>query len=68
MRWTGRLDSNSGSPVVTMGNLAQRRNLHMMGADLRTDRCDHCRKEHTLDFGVAMWKLMSDANKSKAGE
>ena len=35
----------------------------MMGDDRRTYRCDHCRKEHILDFGTALWKLMSDANK-----
>jgi transposase-like protein len=35
----------------------------MMGDDLRTYRCDRCRKEHTIDFGIAMWKWMSDANK-----
>jgi transposase-like protein len=37
----------------------------MSGEDLRTYRCDHCGKEHTLNFGTAMWKLMSDANKSE---
>lgn len=36
----------------------------MMGDDLRTYRCPRCRKEHTIDFGTAMWKAMSDANKS----
>ena len=35
----------------------------MMGDDLRTYRCDRCQKEHTVDFGTAMWKLMSDAGK-----
>lgn len=34
----------------------------MMGDDRRTYRCDRCRKEHIIDFGTAMWKLMSDAN------
>lgn len=37
----------------------------MSGRDLRTYRCDHCRKEHDVDLGVAMWKLMSDANESE---
>lgn len=37
----------------------------MMGDDLRTYRCNCCRKEHIIDFGTAMWKLMSDANKSE---
>lgn len=34
----------------------------MMGDDRRTCRCDSCRKERIIDFGPAMWKLMSDAN------
>jgi predicted RNA-binding Zn-ribbon protein involved in translation (DUF1610 family) len=37
----------------------------MTGDDLRTYRCNHCGKEHIRDFGTAMWKLMSDANKSE---
>jgi len=36
----------------------------MSGNDLRTFRCKRCGKEHDLDFGVALWKVMSDANKS----
>lgn len=39
----------------------------MMGDDRRTYRCDHCQKEHILDFGTAVWKLMSDANKTEPG-
>ena len=35
----------------------------MMGDDLRTYRCARCGTEHILDFGTAMWKLLSDANK-----
>jgi hypothetical protein len=38
----------------------------MGGEDLRTYACDRCQQEHTLYFGVAMWKLMSDANKPDA--
>ena len=38
----------------------------MSGDDMRTYRCDRCQEEHIVDFGTAMWKLMSDANKSKA--
>jgi transposase-like protein len=37
----------------------------MSGDDMRTYRCDRCQKEHIVDFGTAMWKLMSDANKSE---
>jgi len=36
----------------------------MLGRDQRTYRCDHCGEEHEVDFGIALWKLMSDANKS----
>jgi transposase-like protein len=36
----------------------------MGGEDLRTYRCDPCQEEFTLNFGTAMWKLMSDANKT----
>lgn len=39
----------------------------MMGDDLRTYRCKHCQKEHIVTFGTALWKLMSDANKSENG-
>jgi transposase-like protein len=38
--------------------------MTMSGRDLRTYRCKHCRKEYDMDFGTALWKLMSDANKS----
>ena len=37
----------------------------MTGDDMRTYRCQHCQKEHIVNFGTAMWKLMSDANKSE---
>lgn len=40
----------------------------MMGDDRRTYRCDHCQKEHILDFGTALWKLMADANKTNTGK
>ena len=35
----------------------------MSGEDLRTYRCDPCDKEHDINRGTALWKLMSDANK-----
>jgi transposase-like protein len=34
----------------------------MMGDDRRTYRCPHCQEDHILDFGTALWKLMSEAN------
>jgi transposase-like protein len=33
----------------------------MTGDDLRIYRCKCCRQEHTVNFGTAMWKIMSDA-------
>jgi transposase-like protein len=40
----------------------------MSGDDLRTYRCPDCRKEHTIDFGTAMWKAMSDVNNESIAE
>jgi hypothetical protein len=37
----------------------------MSGRDMRTYRCDHCQEEHDVDYGIALWKVMSDANKSE---
>lgn len=36
----------------------------MLGDDLRTYRCKRCQRQHTIDFGTAMWKIMADANRS----
>jgi hypothetical protein len=36
----------------------------MSGADMRTYRCDRCREEHIVDFGIALRKRMSDARRS----
>jgi hypothetical protein len=36
----------------------------MSGRDMRTYRCDDCREDHIVDYGIALWKAMSDANKS----
>ena len=36
----------------------------MSGDDMRTYRCDRCKKEHIVDFGTATWKVLSDARKS----
>ena len=33
----------------------------MSGDDMRTYRCDRCKKEHIVDFGTATWKVLSDA-------
>jgi hypothetical protein len=36
----------------------------MTGNDMRTYRCDHCQKEHVVNFGPALWKVLSDARES----
>ena len=36
----------------------------MSGRDMRTYRCDRCREEHFVDYGIALWKAMSDAPQS----
>jgi len=36
----------------------------MTGNDMRTYRCDHCPKEHVVNFGPALWKVLSDARES----
>lgn len=33
----------------------------MSGDDMRTYRCDHCQQEHIVNFGIALWKALSDA-------
>jgi predicted RNA-binding Zn-ribbon protein involved in translation (DUF1610 family) len=35
----------------------------MSGDDMRTYRCEHCQEEHIVNYGVALWKVLSDANK-----
>jgi hypothetical protein len=35
----------------------------MSGDDMRTYRCEHCQAEHIVNYGVALWKVLSDANK-----
>ena len=37
----------------------------MSGRDMRTYRCDHCQEEHIVDYGIALWKAMSDAQSDK---
>jgi transposase-like protein len=31
------------------------------GDDMRSYRCEHCRREHIVNFGPALWKVLSDA-------
>jgi hypothetical protein len=33
------------------------------GNDMRTYRCERCQKEHIVDYGVALWQVLSDARK-----
>ena len=35
----------------------------MSGDDMRTYRCDECAEEHIMNFGTALWKILSDARK-----
>lgn len=35
----------------------------MFGDDQRTYRCQKCGKDHIINFGVAEWKRLSDANR-----
>jgi hypothetical protein len=34
------------------------------GRDMRTYRCEHCRREHVVEFGAALWQVLSDARES----
>ena len=34
------------------------------GRDMRTYCCKNCKKEHIVDFGEALWKVLSDGRKS----
>jgi DNA-directed RNA polymerase subunit RPC12/RpoP len=36
----------------------------MTGYDMRTYRCEPCGKEHIINFGPALWKVLSDVNKT----
>jgi transposase-like protein len=36
----------------------------MSGRDMRTYRCDPCRLEHDVEYGTALWQVLSDANTS----
>jgi hypothetical protein len=37
----------------------------MSGDDMRTYRCEHCQEEHIVNYGVALWKVLSDARRSE---
>jgi predicted RNA-binding Zn-ribbon protein involved in translation (DUF1610 family) len=39
----------------------------MTGDDMRTYRCDQCGKEHIVNFGPALWKVLSDAREADTG-
>ena len=34
------------------------------GRDMRSYYCKNCKKEHIVDFGDALWKVLSDGRKS----
>ena len=72
MKWPGwlRLRSRQKSLVSPTqcpdcgGEMIQTEKNTMSGDDLRTFRCERCGKDRDVDFGMALWKLMSDANRS----
>ena len=33
----------------------------MSGNDMRTYRCEHCNEEHIVNYGTALWKILSDS-------
>jgi len=37
----------------------------MSGYDMRTYRCEPCGKEHVINFGPALWKILSDAREAE---
>lgn len=37
----------------------------MSDRDMRTYRCDYCKEEHIVDYGIALWKAMSDSQSEK---
>jgi regulator of protease activity HflC (stomatin/prohibitin superfamily) len=37
----------------------------MSGREMRTYRCDQCQEEHIVDYGIALWKAMSDSQSDK---
>ncbi len=71
MKWPSWLRFGSRKPApsptqcpVCGMEMSQIEKNTISGSDLRTFRCERCGKEHDLDFGIALWKAMSDANKS----
>jgi len=36
----------------------------MSGDDMRTYRCDVCQEEHIVNFGTALWKVLSDSREA----
>jgi hypothetical protein len=33
----------------------------MTGNDMRSYRCDQCKREHIVNFGPALWQILHDA-------
>lgn len=64
LRWS-RKPASQSSPTACPGcgeEMVFIEKFTMMGDDRRTYRCKHCQKDFILDFGTALWKLMSDAD------
>ena len=73
MKWPSWLKLNYRRKPATTASLTQCpkcgeemirvEKFTMSGRDMRTYRCDHCQEEHIVNYGVALWKVLSDANK-----
>jgi hypothetical protein len=37
----------------------------MTGNDMRTYRCETCEEEHVVNFGKALWQILSDAREEE---
>ncbi len=40
----------------------------MTGSDRRTYRCEHCGEEHIINFGPALWQILSNAREAEEKE
>ena len=47
-------------PHLRSGNDSVERTT-MTGNDMRSYRCDHCKQEHIVNFGPALWQILHDA-------
>jgi ribosomal protein L37AE/L43A len=57
---TGIESISDGMPQMRYKEMIRVEKTTMSGRDMRTYRCDHCKEEHIVDYGMALWKAMSD--------